>query len=109
MNQEDFHGVQEISINYTSSGELYDRKTTVINSCFSSIITGNLLSDPDPKSMAECQQRSDWIKWKEAINSELSSLAKRKVFTSVIPTPPESILLDSNGFSPGNGMRTMRL
>jgi hypothetical protein len=38
--------------------------------------------------MAECQQRSDWTKWKEAINSELSSLAKRKVFTSVIPTPP---------------------
>jgi hypothetical protein len=88
VNQEDFHGVQEISINYTSSGELYDRKNTVINSCFSSIIVGNLLSDPDPKYMAECQERSDWIKWKEAINSELSSLSKRKVFTSVIPTPP---------------------
>jgi hypothetical protein len=88
VNQEDFHGVQEISINYTISGELYDRKNTVINSCFSSIIAGNLLSDPDPKSMVECQQRSDWTKWKEAINSELSSLAKRKVFTSVIPTPP---------------------
>jgi hypothetical protein len=88
VNQEDFHGVQEISINYTSSGELYDRKNTVVNSCFSSIMDGNLLSDLDPKSMAECQQRSDWTKWKEAINSELSSLAKRKVFTSVIPTPP---------------------
>jgi hypothetical protein len=37
--------------------------------------------------MAECKQRSDWTKWKEAINSELSSLAKRHVFTSVIPTP----------------------
>jgi predicted RNA methylase len=35
VNQEDFHGVQEISINYTSSGELYDRKNTVVNSCFS--------------------------------------------------------------------------
>jgi hypothetical protein len=55
-NQEDFHGVQEIFINYTSSGELYDRKNTVVNSCFSSIIAGNLLSDPDSKSMAEYQQ-----------------------------------------------------
>jgi hypothetical protein len=27
--------------------------------------------------MAECQQRSNWTKWKEAINSKLSSLAKR--------------------------------
>jgi hypothetical protein len=88
VNQEDFHGVHEISINYTSFGELYDRKNMVINSCFSSIIAGNILSDPDPKSMAECQQRSDWIKWKEAINSKLSSLAKRKVFTSMISTPP---------------------
>jgi hypothetical protein len=87
MNQEELHGVQEISINYTSSGELYDRKNTVVNACFSSIIANNLLSDPDPKSMVECQQRSDWNKWKEAINSELSSLAKRQVFTSVIPIP----------------------
>jgi hypothetical protein len=55
MNLEEFHGVQEISINYTRSGKLYDRKNMVANSCFSSIIAGNLLSDPDPKSMAECQ------------------------------------------------------
>jgi hypothetical protein len=88
MNQEDFHGVQEISINYSSSGKLYDRKNTVVNSCFSLIIVVNLLFDPDPKCMVECQQRPDWTKWKEAINSELYSLAKRKVFTSAIPTPP---------------------
>jgi hypothetical protein len=77
VNQEDFHGVQDISINYTSSRELHDRKNIFVNSCFSSIIVDNLLSDPDPKSMVECQQRSDWTRWKEAINSELSSLAKR--------------------------------
>jgi GTP cyclohydrolase FolE2 len=93
VNQEDFHGVQDISINYTSSRELHDRKNIVVNSCFSSIIADNLLSDPDPKSMAECQQRSDWTRWKEAINSELSSLAKRQVFNSVIPTPPKIHLI----------------
>ena len=37
--------------------------------------------------MAECQKRSDWNKWKEAIQAELDSLKKREVFSSVIPTP----------------------
>jgi hypothetical protein len=87
-NHDEINGVQEISINYTSSGELYDRKTMIINSCFSTMIADNLLTDPDPKSMVECQQRSDWNKWKEAVDSELSSLKKREVFTAVIPTPP---------------------
>jgi hypothetical protein len=38
--------------------------------------------------MVECKRCSDWNKWKEAIEAELSSLKKRKVFTDVIPTPP---------------------
>ena len=38
--------------------------------------------------MAEYKRRSDWNKWKEAIEAELSSLKKRMVFTDVIPTPP---------------------
>jgi hypothetical protein len=55
MSQDDFNGVQEIPINYTSSGKLYDCKNTVVNSCFSLIIVDNLLSNTDPKSMVECQ------------------------------------------------------
>jgi hypothetical protein len=31
-NHDEFHRVQEISINYTSSGELLDHTTTVVNS-----------------------------------------------------------------------------
>jgi hypothetical protein len=38
--------------------------------------------------MAECKKCSDLNKWKEAIEVELSSLRKRKLFTNVIPTPP---------------------
>jgi hypothetical protein len=53
-NHDEFHEVQEISINYTSSGELLDRTTTVVNSCFSTKVA-NLLNDPDPKTMAECK------------------------------------------------------
>jgi hypothetical protein len=60
-NHDDFHGVQEISISYTSSGELLDRTTMVVNSCFSTMVT-DLLNDPDPKTMVECKQRSNWIK-----------------------------------------------
>jgi hypothetical protein len=61
-NHDEFYGVQEIFINYSSSEELLDRTTTIVNSCFSTMVT-DLLNDPDPKTMAECKQHSDWIKW----------------------------------------------
>jgi hypothetical protein len=38
--------------------------------------------------MAECKKRSDWDKWKEAIEVEIDSLNKRNVFSAVRPTPP---------------------
>jgi hypothetical protein len=39
-------------------------------------------------SMAECKKHSDWDKWKVAIETEIASLNKRKVFLAVMPTPP---------------------
>jgi hypothetical protein len=44
-------GIQEIFITYTSSGEVYNRSTTIVNACFSTIIAENFLADPDPKNM----------------------------------------------------------
>jgi hypothetical protein len=41
-------------------------------------MVADLLNDPDPKIMAEYKQRSDWIKWKEAIEVELDSLEKER-------------------------------
>jgi hypothetical protein len=82
-------GIQEISINYTSSEQVYDRSTTIINPCFSTIIAENFIADLDPKTMTECKGRLDWNKWKEAIEAELNSLKKRKVFTEVMHTPPK--------------------
>jgi hypothetical protein len=32
----------------------------------------------------------DWNKWIEAIEAELNSLKKRKIFIDVIPTPPRT-------------------
>ncbi|WVZ79985.1 hypothetical protein U9M48_027505 [Paspalum notatum var. saurae] len=80
--------VHEISTNYLDSRESYDRKTTVVDIYFSASIAENLQNDPDPKTMAECKTRLDWIQWKEAIQAELASLTKRGAFTYAIPTPP---------------------
>jgi hypothetical protein len=53
-NHETSIGIQEISINYTSSREVYDHSTIIVNPCFSTIIVESVLADPDPKTMAEC-------------------------------------------------------
>jgi hypothetical protein len=53
-NHGDFHGVQEISVNYTSSEELLDCITMVVNSCFLTMIA-DLLNDLEPKTMVECK------------------------------------------------------
>jgi hypothetical protein len=73
----------------TSSRELLDRSTMVVNSCFSTMVV-DYVNNPDPKTMVECKQRSDWIKWKEANEAEHDSLRKREVFSNVIPTPPRT-------------------
>jgi hypothetical protein len=86
-NHEASTGIQEIFINYTSSREVYDRSATIVNPCFSTVIAKNFIADPDSKTMVECKRRSDWNRWKEAIEVELNSLKKRNVFTDVIPTP----------------------
>ncbi|XP_076957991.1 putative mitochondrial protein AtMg00820 [Bidens hawaiensis] len=39
---------------------------------------------PEPKSVKECQDRNDWDKWKDAMQAELSSLNKRKVFGPIV-------------------------
>jgi hypothetical protein len=72
---------------------VYDRSTTIVNKCFSIINAENFLANPDSKTMAKCKRRSDWNEWNEAIEVELNSLKKRKVFTDVIPTPPRIFLV----------------
>jgi hypothetical protein len=77
----------EIAINYVETGETYDRKATNVDIYFSEKIAEDLQNDLDPNTMAECTKRSDWIKWKTAIEAELASLYKREVFSAVMPTP----------------------
>jgi hypothetical protein len=44
-NYEASMGIQEISINYTSSREVYDCSTIIVNPCFLTIIADNFLAD----------------------------------------------------------------
>jgi hypothetical protein len=86
---EDDH--EEITTNYVESRESYHRKTTVVDIYFASKIADSMDPDPEPKSMIECRKRSDWDKWKAAIEAELRSLCHREVFGPAVPTPPKVI------------------
>jgi hypothetical protein len=61
-NHEASKGIEEISINYASSGKVYDRNTTIADLCFSTTIAKSFLEDPDPKTKVKCKKRSDWNK-----------------------------------------------
>ena len=80
----------EISINYASTGELWDHTKVVINEVFCFAVATKILKEDDdhePRSVDECHSKNDWSKWKEAIQVELDSPAKCKVFGSIVPTP----------------------
>ncbi|BBG98890.1 Disease resistance protein CC-NBS-LRR class family [Prunus dulcis] len=81
---------QEISINYTSTDELWSRNEMIIDDIFAFSVAAEIIKDDDiePCSINECTQRQDWPKWKDAIQAELNSLEKRSVFGHIIPTPP---------------------
>ena len=54
-----------------------------------SVATDIMLSDDiEPRSVDECRRITDWSNRKQPIQVELDSLAKRKVFGPIIPTPP---------------------
>jgi hypothetical protein len=88
-NHDESTRVNEIFTNYIDSGESYNRKSIIVDINFSTTIANNFLNDHDPKTMAECEKRSNRPKWKDAIQVELASLNKQKVFTKPIPTPPK--------------------
>ena len=45
--------------------------------------------DQEPQNMNECRHQNGWLKLKEAIQTELKSLAKREVFGPVVQTPKD--------------------
>ena len=80
----------EISINYVMNHKIWNRNKVNIDEAFAynvakAVITDN--EDQEPMIIDDFQQRNDWPKWKDAIQAELDSLAKRKVFGPVVRIP----------------------
>nr|GEZ51879.1 retrovirus-related Pol polyprotein from transposon TNT 1-94 [Tanacetum cinerariifolium] len=82
---------KEMSINYSQTHILWDRNEIGdIDEIFSYSVASDIMSgddDPEPKSVIDCQSRPDWDKWKDAMQAELNSLNKRKVFGPIVTTP----------------------
>ncbi|KAJ9555653.1 hypothetical protein OSB04_010267 [Centaurea solstitialis] len=80
----------EISVEYASLDDILKRNETVIDDVFIFAVATDIMSNDDmePRTIVECQRRTDWPQWKQAIQDELDSLTKRRVFGPVAPTPP---------------------
>ena len=81
---------QEISINYVTTGQRWNRNKIDVDDIFAYNVALNIVNDNedlDPKSVEECRQRDDWPKWKDAIKAELNSLSKHEVFGPIVLTP----------------------
>ena len=49
-----------------------------------SLVATEITNDFEPKIVDEFKQRHDWPQWKEVIQAELTSLAKREVFGPIV-------------------------
>jgi hypothetical protein len=73
--EELYDSIEEIVTNYMESEELHNRKTKYVDNDFISMITITITMDPKPESMTEFQKCLDWVKWKEAIETDLRLLS----------------------------------
>ena len=81
---------QEISINYVTTNQRWNRNKIDVDDIFAYNVALNIANDNEdlePKSVEECRQRDDWPKWKDAIEAELNSLSKHEVFGPIVLTP----------------------
>lgn len=80
----------EISLSSKHTGVIVDRSSTVVDDVYAYSVAQDIIDDDEVehRSVADCQRRADWPKWKEAIQAELDSLNKRQVFGPVMLCPP---------------------
>ena len=75
----------KISINYYN--DLWNRNEIIIDDMFAFSVAYEIMhGDYEPRSIIECRQRQDWPKWEEAIQIELSLLAKQDMFGPIART-----------------------
>ncbi|GKB89276.1 hypothetical protein Tco_0961548 [Tanacetum coccineum] len=82
---------KEMLINYSQTNILWDRNEIGdIDEIFSYSVASDIMGgddDPEPKSDIDCQSRPDRDKWKDAMQAQLNSLNKGKVFGPIVTTP----------------------
>lgn len=80
---------KKLSILYCAIDDIWDRPSITIDESFAYMIIEALSyeeDDPEPQTIEEAMRRSDWSKWKTAIEKEYASLCKRKVFGPIVYT-----------------------
>ncbi|PNY11548.1 hypothetical protein L195_g008157 [Trifolium pratense] len=86
----EIHENKEISINRVINGIQWNRQKVNVDDAFAYHIALNVIDDFEnhkPKSIKDCRKSENWPKWIEAIEAELNSLHKRKVFGPIVRTP----------------------
>ena len=72
---------EEISINYVSTRKSWKRNNTMVSNIFSYKVLVEIMqqdNDLESRSINESRQRNDWPKWKETIQTELTSFENVK-------------------------------
>ncbi|KAM2448764.1 hypothetical protein PS1_018929 [Malus domestica] len=80
----------EISVHYAVLDEVWNRNKMIVDDAFAYTVASDIMlsDDIEPCFVDECRCRTDWSNWKQAIQVELNSFGKRKVFGPVALTPP---------------------
>ena len=101
---------KEISLMFTDTHGMMERSSMTIDDVFSYSVTQVIIDDDEiePLFVAEFQRCVDWPKWKEAIQAELDSLAKRQIFGPVVICPPNVKPVGHKESLFERGMRNMK-
>ncbi|GJW40115.1 hypothetical protein Tco_0065960 [Tanacetum coccineum] len=91
LSEEEMNDMKEMSNNYSQTNILWDQNELGdIDEIFSYSVASDIMGgddDPEPKSIIDCQIRPDWDKWKDAMQAELNSLNKQKLFRPIVTIP----------------------
>ena len=66
--------------------EVAGDKGIIINDVFAFAVAIDIVNDHDLQTIDKCRLMHDWLKWKKAIQTQLTSLAKHGVFKYIVKT-----------------------
>ncbi|KAM2732016.1 hypothetical protein EV2_035619 [Malus domestica] len=70
---------RKISVYYASLDDVWHRNEMIVDDALAFVIATEIMlnDDIEPHSVDECQRRTDWSNWKQAIQVKLNSFVKR--------------------------------